>query len=176
MSISSRERYIGLTAGLVIAALLLDQFLLTPFLARHAAMAAELETLERSTRQASDVLSRQQRLSPEWAGYQDRGLKTVYAQAEGQTTRAILDWAQSAGVNLAGLKAERVLTQDRFQIISFHVTATGNLASLSRLIWQIETAALPVKLNDVQFAPRKENTDDLTLQLTVSTLSQGGKL
>ncbi len=39
-------------------------------------------------------------------------------------------------------------------------------------MWDIETATVPIRLTDVQVAPRKEGTDDLSIQFGVSTLCQ----
>lgn len=171
MVVSKRERYIGISAVAAIGLLLLDQFLLSPYTVRRESVAKDLEIARSAQSKADDAFRMQNRLKKTWADFQQRGLKSEYSLAEGQALQAILDWAQTANVTLAGVKPERTVTQESFQIISFHVTATGTMNNLSRLLLALETATIPLRVNDLQIAPKKENTDELTLQMSVSTLS-----
>jgi hypothetical protein len=45
------------------------------------------------------------------------------------------------------------------------------MRSIARLTWALETAQIPVRVNEMTITPRKEGTDDLQIQLSVSTLS-----
>src|SRR3712207_7371087 len=53
---------------------------------------------------------------------------------------------------------------------SFRATANGRMDSISEFLWRIETAEIPLRINDMQINARKEGSDDLQLQLGVSTL------
>ena len=43
----------------------------------------------------------------------------------------------------------------------------------ARLLWQVETTGLPLRVHEMQLGARKEGTDDLSLQLKASTLYLG---
>jgi len=44
--------------------------------------------------------------------------------------------------------------------------------AIARFLWRVETAGIPIRLKELQLGSRKEGTDDLTLQLRLSTLYQ----
>ncbi len=170
-SLSKRERYIAI--GVVAAAVLflLNQFLLIPYTDARSIYFADREKIDTQLKDADSLMKNQKDLAPKWAQIQSNGLKTDRGQAESQAQQAVLDWAKAAGVSVESVKPERDVQQNQFQIISFHVSGNGTMLSLSKLLWSIETATIPVRLNDLQITPRKEGTDDLKMQISLSTLA-----
>ncbi len=100
------------------------------------------------------------------------GLSADASAAESQALKATLDWAGQAGVGVTALKPDRTTDENGFQIISFHATGVGNTPAVAKLVWDIETATIPVRLTDLSVTPVKEGTDQLTVQFGVSTLSR----
>lgn len=170
-SLSKRERYIAIGVIAAVGLFVLNQFLYVPYSDARSAMLADREKVDQQLRAATDLFDKQRKYGPIWTDLKKNGLKTDRGRAESQAQQAVLDWAKSAGVSVASVKPERDQQQNQFQIISFHVTGNGTMFSLSRLLHSVETAKIPVRLNDLQIAPRKEGTDDLTMQISVSTLA-----
>ncbi len=173
--LSRRELYIAIGTAIALALLALDRLLLTPYLERRSTLAADRQQAVAQLSQAQSLFDRQRKLRPIWATIQKSGLKADASAAESQAMHAILSWTQSAGVDLTTLKPERTTQEGPFQVSSFHVTATGPMAAVSRLLWAMETPDIPIRVNDVQISPRKEGADDLSVQLSVSTLSRPEK-
>src|SRR4051812_4411243 len=123
---------------------------------------------------ANDIFDRQRRLRPVWADMTHGGLKTDPAEADSLARHAVLDWIQNSNVTLKSINPERSTNVGQFQVISFHVTGTARMPTLTRLLWSVETATIPVRINDVQIKPQKEGVDDqanpLTVDLSISTL------
>jgi hypothetical protein len=161
---------IAICTAATLGLLVLDQFVLTPYLQLRESVETQRDKVMQAVSDANSVFDRQRRLRKVWTEMQQGGLKTDASQAESQALHAILDWAQSAGVTIASFKSERPVKNHDFQIIGFHVTGTGSMSAISRMLWGMESAKIPVRLNDMQITPRKEATDDLTIQLSVSTL------
>jgi hypothetical protein len=44
--------------------------------------------------------------------------------------------------------------------------------AVSRFLWRVETAKVPIRVKEMQLGSRKEGADDLTLTLRLSTLYQ----
>jgi hypothetical protein len=170
MVLSKRERYIGLATAAAVALLALDSFALTPYIARRDAIAAGRADAQQQLSDAAGLTTRQAKLLPIWTALQKGGLKVYASLAESQTIQAVIDWAKAAGVDLAALKPERSSQEGQFQVISFNVTGTGSMQAVSKLLWSIETATIPVRVNDMQITPRREGTDDLSIRLSVSAL------
>ena len=170
MVLSKRERYIAIGVGAAIGLLLLDRIVLTPFDERSRAVRTARDEVAQRNADAELLFGRQHKLRTIWDELQKGGLKLNQSQAESQALQAILDWARAAGVELAGLKPERTTQEGQFQVISFNVTGTGSMASVSRLVWALETATIPVRVNEMQVTPRREGSDDLSVRLSVSAL------
>jgi hypothetical protein len=170
--LSKRERYIAIGVIAVVVILALDQIILEPFLTKRSDLAkADTEAMT-AIDHGNDTLAKERKLRPIWTAMQAGGLKADPATAESQFLHALRDWAQESQLTLTALKPERNAIENKFQLISYRATATGSMRSITEMLWRIETAPIPVRINDLEITPRKEGTDDLSVQFGVSTLSQ----
>jgi type II secretory pathway component PulM len=168
--LSKRERYISIGVGAAAALLVVNYFLWEPYAQRRDEIALGRDDVTKQQSAANDTFDRQRRLRPIWTEITNGGLKADPAEADSQARHAVLDWMQSAGVSLKAVNPERTTNVNQFQVISFHVTGTAHMPTLARLLWSLETATIPVRVNDVQIKPQKEGTDELTVDLSISTL------
>jgi hypothetical protein len=168
--LSKRERYIALGTAAAIGLLLLDQFVLTPYQKLRDSVDVDHAKAVNDLAQADLLFSQQRKLRPVWNQILSGGLKTDVSTAESQALRAILDWTRSAGVKLVAVTPERTVQQDQFRVISFSVKISGSMAAVSRLVWAMESATIPVRLTEIRVNSPREGTDDLSAQLSVSTL------
>ena len=171
MILSKREKYIAIGVGIAVGLLVLDQYLLSPFLARDKAITAETDKVQQQLSRATKLMKEQRDLKPVWADMTSGGLKTTREEADSQALNAVREWAQDAGVSIVALGSSRYSEEQKFMVSTFHVTGTGRMQSISKLMWALETAPIPVRVNEIQITPQKEGTDNLQVQLTVSTLS-----
>jgi type II secretory pathway component PulM len=169
--LSKREKYIAIGVGIAVGLLVLDQYLLSPFIARDKAIAAETDKVQGQLSRATKLMKEQRDLKPIWADMTSGGLKTTREEADSQALNAVREWAQDAGVSIVALGSSRYSEEQKFMVSTFHVTGTGRMQSISKLMWALETAPVPVRVNEIQITPQKEGTDNLQVQLTVSTLS-----
>lgn len=172
MNLSERERKIAIFALLAVVLLGLYYFVFTPYANARAELVKSREDLQKQRDEADLIFRRQAKLRPVWASMQAGGLKIDTSEAQKQTYGALLEWARSADVQVATVKFERTTQEGSFQVIGFSVAATGSMPQVSRLLWAMETATIPVRVNEVQVTPRKEGTDDLQVRISVSALCQ----
>ncbi len=170
MVLSKRERYVGIGATAAIALFALDRLLITPYFARMADVTTRRDSATAQRVDADSLFHRQRRAQKIWKELQQGGLEVNNSQAESQALRAVLGWADDAGLELTALKPERPSQEGSFEVIGFDATGNGSLRSVSRLLYSLETARIPVRVNEVRIKPRKEGTDDLTVSLSVSAL------
>src|SRR2546423_237554 len=103
-------------AGAVVV-LVLNYLVFEPFSQwRDQINTARAEVAEQQSR-AVDLFDRQRRLRPVWADLTSGGLKSDPAEADSQARHAVLDWMQSAGVNLKAVNPERTTNANQFQIV-----------------------------------------------------------
>ena len=170
MVLSKRERYVAIGTIAAITLLAADHFALSPYMETRKQISMDLDRANEQTTEAVQLFSRERRLRKIWAEMQAGGLKTDPSQAESETLQALLDWAQMAGVDLAAVKPEKTTQEGKFQVISFNITGSSTMHGISRMLWLMETASIPVRVNDMQVTARKEGTDDLSVRLGVSAL------
>jgi Tfp pilus assembly protein PilO len=172
MILSKRERVVVVATLIAVAAFLLDRYALTPVLDALAALEARKQNMIGDVARAGDLLERQHQLGPKWREMTAAGLKRDPTEAESQMLHAVQNWSQEAGLRLTSLKPERLPDKRSLQEISFQAAGTGTMNAVSRFLWRIETAKVPIRVKELQVGSRKEGADDLTLQLRFSTLYQ----
>jgi len=170
MILSGREKLIALAALVTVAVLLLDWYVLTPVLDRHAELVAERQALTAELAEAQSLFRRQRLLSRKWRQMLDSGMTTGLAGAESQVLHALRDWSQESRLTLSSVKPGKVVERGDLFEMSFQAAGTGSMNAVARFLWHIETASLPIRIQQLQLGARREGTDDLSLQLSLSVL------
>jgi type II secretory pathway component PulM len=170
MILTKRERYIAVSTGALVGVLLIYFLLVGPYIDRRSEIAAEVDSA-RSDKDKADMLFRQQiRMRKVWNEMINGGLSSSQSDAESQLQLALNDWSRDCGVTVSKLKDERSTADGKFVQIGFHLTGTGPLATISNLLWRVETTTMPLRVSEIQVTPLKEGVDDLQLELSLSTL------
>ncbi|KPJ74600.1 MAG: hypothetical protein AMK72_12445 [Planctomycetes bacterium SM23_25] len=170
MTFSRRERFIVAALAAVLGALVLDWWVITPLLDRSDEVEARKTILLSEMASAENLLERHRVIGPRWRQMLAEGMKRDPAEAESQVLHALGEWADDAGLNLISLKPERSTKETLLPEIDFRAAGTGSMAAVSRFLWRLETARIPVKVKALQIGSRKEGLDDLSLQLQISTI------
>jgi len=97
------------------------------------------------------------------------GLTDNPAEAESQVFSLLRQWAEEARLSLSLIKPQRAPDGDTMTPMRFIATCEGDMRSVARLLWLIESSRAPVRIEKIQIVSRKEGQDDLTLTLHLST-------
>ncbi|HWE04602.1 MAG TPA: hypothetical protein VG326_19510 [Tepidisphaeraceae bacterium] len=170
MILTKRERYIAIGAGALVGVLLLYFLMIGPYVERRSQIAAEVDTALNDKDKADLLFHQQVKMRKVWNEMIAGGLSNTQSDAESQLQLALNDWARDCGVTVSKLKDERSILDGKFVQIGFHLTGTGPLATISNLLWRVETTTMPLRVSEIQVMPLKEGIDDLQLELSLSTL------
>jgi Tfp pilus assembly protein PilO len=170
IKLSPRERNIFIVVVSLVGLWVLDAFAISPMLATRDQLDSDVSTASLNVTQATNLIHLAQKDRAKWDQMLRYGLRTDASAAESQMLHAIGDWARDAGLSLTGNKPDRAEAQKPFQKITFHVTSTGNLRTINRFMWDVETATIPTRVEDFTVTARKDGTDDLSLSVAISTL------
>ncbi len=170
MALSKREKYIAFAVGGAVALYGLDQTVLQPFKDKLDAIQAATDDANGKLVDRAALFTQQRELSKVWADMTKNGLSTDPSAAESQAQLAVIRWAGESGARLQSIGPTKATDEKQFQTMGFHVTAQGDTPSVGRLLWDLETASVPVRVTDIQVTPLKEGTDNLTINFGVSTL------
>lgn len=173
MTLTKREKMIALGVGIAVGLWLLDTVLLSPYLSGREALATQINAANQKISDTDVLFARRRRLQSIWEDLQKGGLKSDVAAADTQAQHAVLDWFARSSVYLASLKTDpHVAAEGKFQVIKYHIQGEGHMRQIGQLLWAMETAAIPVRVDDLSIKPRgREGTDDLSIDLGISTLS-----
>jgi hypothetical protein len=172
MILSRRERYIVIGTVAVVGLLALDRIFLTPMIEHRQLLEAEMRKSTAEMTRAEGLFTNSPRVHRKWNEMTAATLKVDGSNAESQIIRDVGDWALQAGLNLSSVKPERAEKENKTQFmkITFRANATGNMAAISRFMWQVQTSKVPVRVTDLSITTRRDGADDLTLDLGISTL------
>jgi type II secretory pathway component PulM len=170
MILSRRERYIVIGTVAVVGLLALDRLFLTPLIERRQLVDAQMRQATEEMTRANGLFTNRTRVNRKWNEMSATTLKSDGSTAESQIIRSVGDWALEAGLNLSSVKPERAEKEKQFQKITFRANATGNMASVSKFLWRLQTSKVPIRVTDLSITTRRDGVDDLSLDLGISTL------
>jgi hypothetical protein len=172
--LSKREKNIGLAAGAAVVGLLLYSFVWSPYSDALGSIAQEKADAEKTLADGEQLNQRKAHLQPIWQQLVQGGVRQDESLAQSQAREALDNWAQRAGVTLDSLVLEHSVQQGSFFVTNFNMSfgvagATG-MRSIAQMMWALETAKIPMRVNDMKISPAHEGTDQLNVKLSVSTL------
>jgi len=174
MVLSKRERMILIVAIVAVVMLIADKFIVGPISARREEIKTHKLELQAELENAQVLFSRQKLMERKWKTLLSDGLKND-AEAESKIARALDSWSKNAMLTLSSVKPERVASDKGLKEMTFVVAGTGTLEAVSRFLWQIETASMPVKVMDMQVGSSNETGQSMSLQLRLSAICLGSE-
>lgn len=172
MVLSKRERMILVTAIVAVVMLIGDKFVVGPISARREEVKARKLELQAELQNAQLLFTRQKLMERKWKTLLSDGLQND-AEAESKIARALDKWSREAMLMLSSVKPERVDSDKGLKEMTFVVAGMGTLEAVSRFLWQIETAPMPIKVMDMQVGSTNETGQSMSLQLRLSALCLG---
>jgi hypothetical protein len=170
MAMTQRERMIGIVTGAAVGLFAVNRYALEPYLANRKAVSDEAKLIAAQNNEAQKTFNKQKRLNKEWQAMVSGGLKSDAGDAEQQLYEAVRDWAREARLTVLTSDPQRIAQKDRTQVVRLRVTGTGTTAQFAQLLWNIETSALPVKVDEFSLTSRSQGNDDLAVTMAVSTI------
>jgi hypothetical protein len=173
--LSKREKYIAIGAIGAVVLLGINSLVIGPYTDRLSALDDQETTARKTLNDNIVLLHRQQSLQSDWQEMLASGLQADDSIAQSKTQQALQDWARSANINLEALSSDHVATQHGpFQMIDFNLgfSSSGgqSMRQIARILWSIESANIPIRLNDMKITTTREGTDNLDVKLIVSAL------
>lgn len=173
MKLSQREKRIVWVVVAVVGLWAGDQYGLTPYMDKRAALAKELDQARATALQNQRLIDLYQPNLKTLKEMQDNGLTSDPSAMEGRVLHSVDDWARDARLSLQTVKRERMEQDKQYGRIVFNASGTGNMEAVSRFLWNIQTAKIPARVTDAVISSRKDGVDDLQLTVKFSTLVAG---
>jgi hypothetical protein len=170
MKFSNREKYIGYGTAAVIGLLLLDSALLSPLFARLNDADGRVAKSSQELMASDQLFQNSNRARRKWKEMAGNSVKTDASSAESQLLNSARQWAGAAGLSVMSLKPGKADKERGFEKAVMQIAGTGTMEQVSRFMYAVETARIPVRIGDLQMNSRKEGTDDLSVQITLTSI------
>jgi hypothetical protein len=172
VNLNERERKIAMVVVAFLVAMLLYYFVYQPYSDARADVVSSIDDYKGKLTDADRLFQRQRRLLKVWNELQAGGLNVDPARADHQTLAALDTWARNSGFSLVTYKPDRTSQEGTFDVVSASASGTGRMPQVARMLADIETAGIPIRINDLTITPQKEGTDDLQVRFGLSALCQ----
>ena len=172
MNVSKRERIIMIATLVVVSLLVLDRFVVSPFLRDRDRISSEKTALVGELENATMLFEREQRARRRWHQMRRSRLREDASEAEGQVLHAVREWSQEHRLILSSVKPEhgRPREDEELQEIGFQLSGTGTMRAAVGFLWEVQASDLPLRINELQLASAREGRDEISLQLRISTI------
>jgi hypothetical protein len=172
--LSQRERFIAIGFGAVAALAILYWVLLSPMLDWSDTIDKDLEVARDVQNKDAKLSHKLAQLTKIWDDMKKNGLKTDVAEAQSQLSHAVNEWAMQSGVSVTNTHSDTPTLVDQksgFMQVNFQFTCTGTTSGVAKLLYQIESAKIPIRIDNLRIGSKKDGADDLEIQLNLSTLT-----
>jgi Tfp pilus assembly protein PilO len=170
MGFKFRERILVVAAGVCIVLLMGDRFIVTPLYRLWKARAERISLLKQNLEKGALLLDRKGDIDQRWLDMNERSLSADIAEAENKILNAVNSWASRSSFNLSSIKPRWLHDEVNSKKLEFRLSGTGDVESLYRFLYEIESDSLAIKLEDIEISSRDEKTRDLALSVRFTGL------
>jgi hypothetical protein len=171
---ADRTALLKIIAGAAIGLFLFDKLILTPGLAAWKAQGERLAVLRENVERGRNLIEREASLRSRWEEMQRTDLAEDLSEAESAVFKAIGRWGRESRVSFSSLTPQWRTHEQGYDTFDCRATATGDQTALGRLLYEIETDALPARVEEVELSARDNKGQQLGLSLKFSFVSITG--
>ena len=173
MILSKRERYIAILTITVVGILGLDFFVVSPLLARSREVGELIDKSSQDIMKEQKDIKNAKAARKKWTDVSGNTIKRDASEVESQVYSAVQEWGREARISLA-FRNERTEKDKGFTKITYILTGNGSMEQISRFLYHVQTARIPVRIVDLQMGIRgsKEGVDDLSLTVKIASIFQ----
>lgn len=167
MNPQNRKRLLVFLALGAIGILLADQWIVRPLGKLWAERSEKIQTLRQSIARGRSILEREDALIHRWEDMRQSALPQDDSNAEGKVEQAVHRWINESGVTLSW-KPQWRQHDDLYRTYDCQSNAEGNLASIFRFLYELETDPLPFHTEEFTIVSSDDKGEKLKLSLRFS--------
>lgn len=159
-----RPTLLKIVAGAVIGLWVLDSFVIEPAFHAWGEQGERITALQKKVDNGRKLLEREKIIRGRWQDMQRTNLADDNSTAGGDILNAVNRWKLASGIGLSSFNPQWQEHEDLgFDENECRVTATGDETTLGRFLYELETDAIPVNLEECEIATRNAKGTELTL-------------
>ena len=170
MATQNRERLLLITALAAVSILATDRLILVPLGNLWAERSARIATLQQSIERGKSLLDRETTITRRWEEMQRTALVADDSSAEDAVLKAANRWSNDSDVTFKSFKPQWVDDDDGYRTYDCRALAEGDLPSIARFVFHLETDPLAVRAEEIEVTSRDDSGNNLTLAIRFSGL------
>lgn len=165
-----RQKLLLIVAGVGAGLLLSDWLIVSPLISGWHDRSERIASLTKSVTHGQQMLDRDRNLRSRWNSMRTNALPGAESAAEARVLKAFDDWSRKSRVNVNSIKPQWKHSGDDYMTLECRVDAAGNLAAITRFLYEVERDSLALKVDGLEMTARDGDSGQLTLALQVSGL------
>lgn len=170
MNPENRKRLLVFLALGSFGILLADRWIARPLGKLWAERSERIQSLRQSIARGQSLLEREDSLVRRWEEMRQSALPKDASDAEEKVEQATHRWIHESGVTLSRIQPQWKSREELYRTYDCQAHAEGNLAALSRFLYELETDTLPLRTEKVTIDSSDDKGKDLKLSLRFSGL------
>jgi hypothetical protein len=176
MNIKNRQQFLIVLTLIVLALYVGDWLVFEPMVKWWKSRETKIATLREQVNNGKTLVHRAAFIRGRWDQMHNNALPGEASPAEQQVLKAFDNWARESGANINSITPQWNNDEDDYSTLECRVDASGDLQTLSRLLYEIENDPMALKLESVQLNARDDRGQELSLGLQISGLALAPKM
>jgi hypothetical protein len=170
-----REAVLKLAVGIVVGLFVIDRAVLSPAITHWKEQGERIASLSDKVKRGRQLIERENSIRARWADMERTDLPDDLSAAEADVFKAISRWARESRIGFTSLNPQwRPHEDDGYDTYECRASAAGDQASIGRLIYEIETDALPARIEECEITSRDPQGKQLLLTARFSFIRISG--
>lgn len=169
-----RETLLKIAVGIAVGLFLLDWAIVSPAMARWKAQSERIADLSAKVKRGRQLLEREHSIRARWAEMLRTDLPEDPSSSENDVFKAIGRWTRESRLGFSNLTQQWRTHEEGFDTLELRTTASGDQASLARLLYEIEVDPLPAHVEECEIAARDAQGRQLTMTARLSFMRLTG--
>ncbi len=170
MKIETRQQILVVVTISVVALFLCDRLIFEPLIQWWKTRQAQVVKLRHEVNDGRMLIQREASIRSRWSQMRTNTLPTDASAAEQQVLKAFDTWSQDSGANINSIAPQWKSDTTDYKTLDCRIEAKGDLASLSRLLYDAEKGPMALRLESLALNTSDDNGRQFTLDLQISGL------
>ncbi|HTV60965.1 MAG TPA: hypothetical protein VMH30_00195 [Verrucomicrobiae bacterium] len=171
MNVKNRQQFLIVLTAIVVALYLGNLLLFGPLQKLWKSRQAAIVQLRQQVSSGRILIRREDYIRSMWGHIHANALPPEASSAEQEMLLGFDRWSQASGVNIESITPQWENDEPDYSTLDCRVDASGNLFTLTRFLYQIESDPMPIQIESVQLTSRDDQGQELSLGLDLSGLA-----
>ena len=170
MQSKNRETLLKIGVGVVVGLFVLDRMVLGPAIEAWKAQGERLAELRVKVERGRQLMEREKSIRGRWNDMRRTDLAEDHSEAENEVFNGISRWASASRVSFTNLTPQWRSHDEGYDTFECRATATGAQGTLGRLLYEIESDALPMRIEECEVSTRDAKGQQLAMSVRFSAV------